>query len=215
MKMDKVNLILDELIRDCPQLEAVREDIMSAYLALEACYSNKKRVFICGNGGSAADALHIVGELMKSFTAARPMDHDTADKLLSACPNQAVYMIENIQGALPAHALVENAALCSAFANDVKADLVFAQQLYGYAQEGDVLLAISTSGNAENVLNAVRLAKAMGVVTVGLTGGTGGALKAACDICMVMPERETYKIQELHLPVYHALCRMIEARFFA
>ena len=213
--MEQANLILDELIRGYPQLEAVRQDIMGAYRALEGCYASKKRLFVCGNGGSAADALHIVGELMKSFVTARPMDRGTVDKLLSVCPDQAVYMIEHLQGALPAYALVENAALCSAFSNDVKADLVFAQQLYGYAQEGDVLLAISTSGNAENVLYAVRLAKAMGVVTVGLTGGTGGALKAACDICMVMPERETYKIQELHQPVYHALCRMIEARFFA
>jgi D-sedoheptulose 7-phosphate isomerase len=215
MKMDKMNLILNELIRDYPRLEVVREDIAGAYLALEACYANKKRVFICGNGGSAADALHIVGELMKSFTAVRPIDNETAKRLLTACPDQADYLIEHIQGALPAYALVENAALCSAFANDVKADLVFAQQLYGYAQEGDVLLAISTSGNAANVLNAICLARAMGIVTLGLTGGTGGALKAACDICMVMPERETYRIQELHLPVYHALCRMIEARFFA
>ena len=213
--MEQANIILNELMQDHPQLEAVREDIMGAYRALEACYANKKRVYICGNGGSAADALHIVGELMKSFVTARPMDRGTADKLLSACPDQAGYMIEHIQGALPACALVENAALATAFANDVKADLVFAQQLYGYAQERDVLLAISTSGNAANVLNAVRLAKAMGIVTIGLTGGMGGALKAACDICMVMPERETYKIQELHQPVYHALCRMIEARFFA
>jgi len=213
--MGKANLILDELMQDHPQLEVLREDIKGAYRALEACYANKRRVFICGNGGSAADALHIVGELMKSFVTERPMDCDTADKLLSVCPDQATYLIENIQGALPAYALVENAALATAFANDVKADMVFAQQLYGYAQEGDVLLAISTSGNAENVLNAIRMAKAMGVITIGLTGGTGGALKAECDICMVMPERETYRIQELHQPVYHALCRMIEARFFA
>ena len=212
--MDEADLILDELIRDYPQLECIRQDIRDAYRALETCYANKRRVFICGNGGSAADALHIVGELMKSFVIARPMDNGTANMLLSGCPDHAAYMIEHIQGALPAYALVENTALSTAFANDVQADMVFAQQLYGYAEKGDVLMAISTSGNAENVLNAVRFAGAVGLVTIGLTGGPGGALKPLCNICMIVPEAETYKIQELHQPVYHALCRMIEFRFF-
>jgi D-sedoheptulose 7-phosphate isomerase len=206
---------MGETIEDHPRLSGVQNDIWHAYRMIEKCYANQGRLFLCGNGGSAADALHIVGELMKSFVKKRPVDQKTASSLMDSCPDHAAYLTENLQGALPAYALVENAALASAFANDVKADMAYAQQLYGYAAQGDVLIALSTSGNSRNVLNAVRLANAMKVGTVGLTGESGGELKSLCDVCIAVPERETYKIQELHLPIYHALCRMLEERFFA
>lgn len=213
--MHSIENTMNELIKNHPQLMSIQDDIWNAYRTIERCYSKNGKVFVCGNGGSAADALHIVGELMKSFVRNRPIDKQTADSLTTIYPDHAAYFIENIQGALPAIALVENASLVSAYANDVTADMIYAQQLYGYAKQGDVLIAISTSGNSINVLNAVRLAKAMKVATVGLTGGSGGKLKLLCDVCIVAPENETYKIQELHLPIYHILCIMIEQRFFA
>lgn len=213
--MHSIENTMNEMIKNQPRLMSIQDDIWNAYRTIERCYSNNGKVFVCGNGGSAADALHIVGELMKSFVRNRPIDKQTADSLTTIYPDHAAYFIENIQGALPAIALVENASLASAYANDVTADMIYAQQLYGYAKQGDVLIAISTSGNSINVLNAVRLAKAMNVATVGLTGGSGGKLKLICDVCIVAPENETYKIQELHLPIYHILCIMIEQRFFA
>lgn len=213
--MKSIKNIINEMINNQPRLMSIQDDFWNAYRAIETCYSNKGKVFVCGNGGSAADALHIVGELMKSFVRKRPIDKQTANSLTTIYPDHAAYFIENIQGALPAIALVENVSLASAYANDVTADMVYAQQLYGYAVRGDVLIALSTSGNSCNVLNAVRLAKAMNVATVGLTGGSGGKLKLLCDVCIVAPEDETYKIQELHVSIYHTLCIMIEQRFFA
>jgi len=207
--------ILEGMLSCYPALTGSRGDIFTAYSVLEKCFSNGGRLYLCGNGGSAADALHIVGELMKSFVIKRPVEGPFAERLRALYPAESEYMLSHLEGALPAFALVENSALNYAFSNDVSPDMVFAQQVYGYARPGDVLIGISTSGNAENVLNAVRAAKAIGVVTIGLTGGTGGALSRLCDCAIVVPEKETYKVQELHLPVYHALCMMIEQRFFA
>lgn len=206
--------ILDRMLERYPVLTGIRGMILSAYNTLEKCFSSGGRLYICGNGGSAADALHIVGELMKSFVMKRPVSESFAQRLRMLYPDSAESMLSHLEGALPAVALVENSALNYAFCNDVNPDMVFAQQIYGYAQSGDVLIGISTSGNAVNVLNAIKTAKAIGTVTIGLTGGTGGALVQLSDLAIVVPETETYKVQELHLPVYHALCMMLEQRFF-
>ncbi len=206
--------ILAGLLERYPALDGNRGDILAAYGVLEKCFSGGGRVYLCGNGGSAADALHIVGELMKSFVMKRHVGGPFAERLRAMYPGEAEYMLSHLEGALPAFALVENSSLNYAFCNDVSPDMVFAQQVYGYARPGDVLIGISTSGNAVNVLNAVRAAKAIGAEVIGLTGGTGGGLAKLCDCAIVVPETETYKVQELHLPVYHALCMMIERRFF-
>ena len=169
---------------------------------------------VCGNGGSAADSEHIVGELMKGFLKKRQISEKEKDKLKSLFPGEWDYLSKNLQGALPAISLVSHPALSSAFINDVAADMVFAQQVYGYAKAGDVLLGISTSGNAKNVANAVMVARAAGMKTIGLTGGKGGFLQSLCDVTIRVPADETFKIQEYHLPVYHALCAMLEEEFF-
>jgi D-sedoheptulose 7-phosphate isomerase len=205
---------LNELIERYPMLDGIRQDIWEAYLLLEKSFANGGKLYVCGNGGSAADALHIVGELMKAFVLNRPVDDAFAKRAFQLFPDCASHMIDGLQGALPAYALVENSALSLAYANDVRADMIFAQQVYGYARPGDVLLGISTSGNAKNVVNAVKVAQVIGVKTIVLTGGTGGTLKPLCDIPLVMPASKTYIIQEYHLPVYHALCLMLEQRFF-
>jgi D-sedoheptulose 7-phosphate isomerase len=205
---------LDELISRLPALACVRGDIADAYAALEGCFESGGRLFICGNGGSAADALHITGELMKSFCASRPPDGPFARKLREIFPEQAEVLLSGLQGALPTYALVENSALSSAFANDVRPDMVFAQQVYGYAGRGDALLGISTSGESRNVVNALMVARAKGMRTIGLTGARRGAIDSVCDVTIAAPGTETYKIQEYHLPIYHTLCLMLERRFF-
>ena len=205
---------LDDLTKAHPELAGIRSDIQKAYLSLCECFLKGNRLFICGNGGSAADSLHIVGELMKEFVVKRPIDSDTANELRRMFPGEALEFTENLQGALPAYALLGNAALSSAYANDADCEFEFAQQVYGYAKSGDILLSISTSGNAKNVVAAAKIAKCRGLCTIALTGQEGGRLKDVCDIVIAVPEHQTYKIQELHLPVYHVLCRMLELHFF-
>lgn len=169
-------------------------------------------MLVCGNGGSAADALHIVGELMKAFVCPRKVTAAWQEKL-SACPHSK-YITENLQMALPAVSLVSEAGLLTAYANDVAPDMNFAQQVFGQGQAGDVLIAISTSGNSANVLYAAEVARAMGITVVALTGRSGGKLRELADVLINVPEDETFKIQELHLPVYHALCLAVEAEFY-
>lgn len=200
--------ILEDLIARYPSLQICRADIEKVYNALEKTFADGGRLYVCGNGGSASDALHIVGELVKSFVVKRSLDEDFTARM----PQEELH---KYQGALPVFALVENSALVSAYANDVDADYVFAQQVYAYARKGDCVLGISTSGNSRNVLRALEAAKGRGAVALGLTGRDGGKMKALCEGCIVVPEQETYKIQELHLPVYHALCMMLEARFWS
>ena len=205
--------MLDELIR-YPILERVREDIEAVYGILERCYENGGKLLIAGNGGSAADAEHIVGELMKGFVKRRPVTEEMKEALEKADPVRGKELSEKLQGGLPAIALVDHAALSTAFANDVDGMLSYAQQVNGYGKPGDVFLGISTSGNAENVMYAAVTAKAKGMQVVGLTGKDGGKLAGIADAAVIVPEMETYKIQELHLPVYHALCLMLEHRFY-
>ena len=204
---------LEELVERYPALDAVKDDVRKAYELLEACYEQGGKLLIAGNGGSCADAEHIVGELMKGFVKRREVSDSFAECLRSADEVRGAELAKKLQGGLPAIALTGHAGLSTAYLNDVDGDLIFAQQTYGYGRPGDVLIGISTSGNAKNVMYAMTVAKALGMKTIGLTGKDGGALKREADVSVVVPETETFKIQELHLPVYHALCLMLEERF--
>ena len=205
---------LEELVERYPVLDAVKDDVRKAYELLEACYEQGGKLLIAGNGGSCADAEHIVGELMKGFVKRREVSDSFAECLRSADEVRGAELAKKLQGGLPAIALTGHAGLSTAYLNDVDGDLIFAQQTYGYGRPGDVRIGISTSGNAKNVMYAMTVAKALGMKTIGLTGKDGGALKREADVSVVVPETETFKIQELHLPVYHALCLMLEERFF-
>lgn len=200
--------IIAELVGRYPGLRECASQVDEAVHMLARSLDNDGTLYICGNGGSAADAGHIVGELMKSFELPRPIDDSTraavADDGISAM----------LQGALRAVSLSGSGPLATAIANDVSADMVFAQQVFGYGRPGDVLWALTTSGNSRNVLNAARVARARGMRVLGMTGRSGGALAEWCDVCIRVPESETWKVQELHFPVYHALCRILERRFF-
>lgn len=205
---------LEELVERYPVLDVVKDDVWKAYELLEACYEQGGKLLIAGNGGSCADAEHIVGELMKGFVKRREVSDSFAECLRNADEVRGAELAKKLQGGLPAIALTGHAGLSTAYLNDVDGDLIFAQQTYGYGRPGDVLIGISTSGNAKNVMYAMTVAKALGMKTIGLTGKDGGALKREADVSVVVPETETFKIQELHLPVYHALCLMLEERFF-
>lgn len=209
----KEQLYLDQLMEEYPVLSVCREDIRKAFDILCEAYRQEKKLLVCGNGGSGADSEHIVGELMKEFYIKRPVSQCMKDKLADF-GEDGILLGEHLQGALPAITLTGNIALSTAYANDAVPELVFAQQVFGYGMEGDVLLAISTSGNSKNVIYGVETARAKGLRTIGLTGKDGGKLKELCDICICVPMDVTYKIQELHLPVYHGLCRMLEEVFF-
>lgn len=202
------------LIERYPVLDVCRQDLLDAVEAIIASYRRGKKLITCGNGGSAADAEHIVGELMKGFLLKRRLSPEMYNKMKEICPDEADYFYENLQGALPALSLMNQVALNSAFANDQAPDLAMAQQILGMGDEGDSLLAISTSGSSTNVIYAVQLAKVKGVKTIALTGQSGGRLKGLADICICVPDAETYRIQELHLPVYHMLCIAVENEFF-
>ena len=206
--------MLEELIGRYPILEPCRESIRQAYQALEECFLAGGKLLVAGNGGSAADSDHIVGELMKGFVKKRPLPDSLVQALKEADPQRGAELSQKLQGALPAIALTNHVALSSAFANDVDGILSYAQQVNGYGNRGDVFLGISTSGNAENVMYAAVTARAKGMKVIGLTGRDGGKLGAFADISIVVPKQETYQIQELHLPVYHALCLMLEKRFY-
>ena len=205
---------IDKLCNRYPDLEIVREEITQAAAILIKTYSEKKKVLVCGNGGSASDSEHIVGELMKSFSLKRPVPQSFDQLLRGKYPNDADYLAEHLQGALPAISLVSQVALISAYANDVAANMVYAQQVYGYGQAGDCLIALSTSGNSANVINAVKVANVMGLHTVCLTNSDGGKLAPLCDVSIRVPRETTPKAQELHLPIYHALCELLEVQFF-
>ena len=207
---------MERLLLRYPQLKAVETQILDAYKLLEECYKNGNRVYVCGNGGSASDCEHIVGELMKSFRLARPLPEEEKVRWLAGGKTEIAYqkLVSHLQQGLPAVSLVSQNALMTAIANDIGSEYVFAQQLYAYANPGDVLLGISTSGNSENVVMAVLTAKAMGVKTLVLSGRDGGRLAGLAEVCVCCPADKTEEIQELHLPVYHALCAMLECRFW-
>ena len=206
--------MLNELLKRYPCLESTSEDIIKAENALITCFKNGNKLLICGNGGSCADCEHIAGELMKGFLSKRPLSEEQKAEMKANCPEIDEKYLLLLQRAVPAIALPSFTALNTAFCNDVEPELVFAQCLMGLGEKDDVLLCISTSGNSKNVVAAALTAKALGIKTIGLTGKTGGKLKSICDICVCVPETETFKVQELHLPVYHYLCARVEEKLF-
>ena len=195
-------------------LKSVKKRILEAYFLLENSYKNGGKLLVAGNGGSAADSEHIVGELMKGFKFSRKLDVDFADKLVKENKEIGTVLAENLQGALPAIALDGHPALSTAYMNDCEPQLCFAQQVNGYGKVGDVFLGITTSGNSKNILYATITAHAKGMKVIGLTGAKSSKLEQMSDVCIKVPQTETYMIQELHLPVYHCLCLMLEERFF-
>lgn len=206
--------MLNELIKRYPALEEIKEDIIKATDEIIKCYENGGKVLLCGNGGSCADCEHIVGELMKGFLKLRPISEEKKAMMKANAPLIDDEVISKLQGGLPAISLPSMTALNSAFCNDVNPELIYAQPLMALGSKGDILIAISTSGNSKNVYGAVKVAKALGVTVIALTGNTGGKLKESADICICAPEKETFKIQELHLPIYHYICAEVEAHFF-
>ena len=196
-----------------PALEACKADILVAFEVLRDSYAHGGKLLVCGNGGSAADAEHIVGELMKGFLLKRELTDEQRQAFLEIKDGE--YLANHLQGALPAVALSAHEGLNTAFANDIAADMIFAQQVWAYASSSpDALIALSTSGNSANVVNAVKVANAMGIESIGITGEKMSLMSEMCTVCLRLPETETFKVQELTLPVYHALCAMAEATYF-
>ena len=205
---------IDFLITRYPKLSVCKESIWQAYLLLEQAYERDRKLLVCGNGGSASDSEHIVGELMKEFKLKRKIFKDQAEALKKIDMEMGSILADNLQGALPAISLTGHSSLTTAFMNDSEPELIFAQQVNGYGKPNDVFLGISTSGNSRNVLFAAIAAKSKGLKVIGLTGERKNRLSQFADVCIQVPETETYKIQELHLPVYHCICMMLEEHFF-
>lgn len=205
---------IEVLVNRYPVLNSVKDEIVEAYFLLVESYKNEGKLLIAGNGGSAADAEHIVGELMKGFKLPRKLNENFTDKLISENEELGTVLAESLQGALPAIALDGHPALSTAYMNDCEPLLCFAQQVNGYGKAGDVFLGISTSGNSKNILYAATTAHAKGMKVIGLTGAKDSKLTQMSDVCIKVPQTETYMIQELHLPVYHCLGLMLEDEFF-
>lgn len=211
---ERLVIHVNHLIDRYPKLIVSREDIVKAYYLLETAYQSGRKMLVCGNGGSASDSEHIVGELMKEFKLKRKVYSEQVAALKEIDSELGQVLADNLQGALPTISLTGHSSLQTAFMNDAVPELVFAQQVNGYGKPGDVFLGISTSGNSKNVLYAAVNAKAKGLKVIGLTGAKENKLMKYADVCIRVPETETYKIQELHLPVYHCLCLMLEDKFF-
>lgn len=210
----KLQQHVDLLLQRYPVLKHCEESIVDAYLVIENCYKNDGKLLIAGNGGSAADSEHMAGELMKRFKNPRPVSDEFAKKLIEIDSQRGKDLARNLERSLMAIPLVAHEALTTAYINDVDGLGVFAQQLYGFGRKGDVFLGISTSGNSRNIISATVVARALGIKVIGLTGKDGGELAKVADVVIRVPENETYMIQELHLPVYHCLCLMLEDCFF-
>jgi D-sedoheptulose 7-phosphate isomerase len=210
----RVERRLTDLLTRCPLLRECQVTLNQTYELLKVTFSRGGKLLVCGNGGSAADALHLSGELLKGFQQKRPLARDLQARLTRLVPPQPDNWIQRLQGGLPVIALPGNVGVITAVVNDQDGELIFAQQVVSCGQSGDALLAISTSGNAANVLKAVWVAKAKGLPVVGLTGMGGGELREWCDICIRVPAEAAYLVQELHLPVYHTLALMLEETFF-
>jgi len=210
----KIQKHIDLLISRYPKLASVQQSIIDAYLLMEEAYAADHKLLIAGNGGSAADSEHIAGELMKRFKTPRPVEPAYAEKLKTIDPEIGEQLSRNLERGLMAIPLVAHEALTTAYINDVDGLGVFAQQLFGYGRPGDIFLGISTSGNSKNIMNATVVARASGIKVIGLTGAKGGKLAEVADVVVKAPETETYMIQELHLPIYHCWCLMLEDHFF-
>lgn len=203
-----MNSIFNELITRYPSLEVCSVQILNAYKIMLDGFKNGGKLLCCGNGGSAADCDHLVGELMKGFLKKRPFDEKEKQLFNDS------FMSKNLQKGLPAISLCAHSALMTAFENDVAPTLVFAQQVCAYAKENDFLVAFTTSGNSENIVYALKAAKACGIKSIAVTGEKESRCSALADVCIRLPETETFKVQELTLPVYHCLAAMIENKFF-
>ncbi len=210
----KSNIFLEEMTSRHPALAAVQSSVAAAGEALIGCFSQGHKLLVCGNGGSAADAEHIVGELMKGFESHRPLDATWKEKLMGIAPDRGEHLASKLQFALPAIALNAHTSLLTAIANDSDPALIFAQQVMGYGSPGDVLMALTTSGNSQNIVDAAITARARGMQVIALTGTSGGRLKTYADILINVPETRTFLVQELHLPVYHTLSLIVENHFF-
>lgn|SRR5574344_216708 len=208
--MDYIN----QLTERYPAMSVCEKNIRIACDIMIKSFENKGKLLIAGNGGSAADSDHITGELLKSFVKKRIPEKTFLDNLSKIDQSTGSYLADKLQGSLPAIALTNNSALMTASLNDVDGNVMFAQQVNGLGDEGDVFLGISTSGNSKDIVYAMVVAKAKGLKTIALTGKDGGKIKNIADVAIIVPQNETYKIQELHLPVYHALCLQIEEYFF-
>lgn len=202
------------LLSRYPALAVCEKGIRDSYSLLERSFSAGGKLLVAGNGGSAADSDHIVGELLKAFVKKRRPDRAFLDRLAAIDGEGGSYLADKLEGSLPAISLCNQTALLTASLNDVDGNVVFAQQLMGLGRKEDVFLGISTSGNSKDVVYAMLVAKAKGLATIALTGRDGGKIARLADAAVIVPETETFKIQELHLPVYHALCLQIEERFF-
>ena len=205
--------IFEELFERYPSLIGVKQNILSAFVIIKNTYQKGGTLYCAGNGGSASDSEHIVGELLKSFKKYRAIDEKTASAL-SNYGEDGSYLLSKLEGSLPAISLISQTGILTAFSNDKSWDTAIAQQLYGLGKQGDCLVLLSTSGNSKNCVYAALLAKAKGISTIAVTGEHGGKLKEVCEETICVPEIETYKVQELHLPVYHCLCAMLEEEFF-
>lgn len=216
MKNEKLTAqqILEELIERYPTLEVCRKDIMLAFDAMVDSYSHGGKLLVAGNGGSSSDSDHIVGELMKSFRVQRKIDYECAEKLKKEFGEVGAHVADSMEGALPAISLPTISGLSTAYSNDRDPQIVFSQMIYGYGCKDDVFLGISTSGNSQNVIYGLMVARAKGLCSIVLTGESGGKCVSYADICIRVPDTRTFAIQEYHLPIYHALCAMLEAHFF-
>lgn len=209
--MDKY---ISELIERYPILESNAEAIASVYEILVQCFENGGKLLVAGNGGSAADADHIVGELMKGFLRPRKIGEELNDKLCEIDREIGAELSQKLQGALPVIALHNHGSLNTAILNDVDGNMCFAQQIMGYGNADDVFMGISTSGNSQNIIYAAITAKAKGLKVIGLTGAGGGRLSSFADEIIAVKSDVTHIVQELHSPVYHCLCMMLEERFW-
>lgn len=210
----KGEYILTDLLNRYSELQPLKEQVAEAAETIIETYKNGGKVLVCGNGGSCSDADHIVGELMKSFEGRRPLAKELQNELISLSPDTGKMLAEKLQQGLPAISLTVHQSLITAIANDISGEVIYAQQVVGWGNKGDVLIGLSTSGNSQNVIDAMIVARAKGLKTIGLTGETGGKMREWSDVLINVPQRRTAYVQELHLPVYHALCMIVEIEFF-
>ncbi len=206
--------MLKELLERYPELESCKDAIETAREKMITSFENGNKLLVCGNGGSCADSDHIVGELMKGFLLRREIPQADRDAMKSLFPEDGDHLADNLQGALPAISLTTHSGLISAFANDVDPEMIYAQQVYGYGVKGDIFVGLTTSGNSGNVVKAAMVAKSLGMVVIGLVGAKECKLDKIADVVIHAPETETFKVQELHLPIYHYLCAACEDKFF-
>jgi len=206
----KKESVLNELVERYPQLLSRKSEIARAADTLISCFRQGGKLLLCGNGGSSSDSDHIAGELLKGFEHKRPLSGKLKNNLIKVDKERGLYLSEMLQKGLPAISLSAHTGLITAVANDTDADLIYAQQVISFGKPGDILMALSTSGNSHNIIDAIVTARSIGITVIGLTGESGGKIGRMCDILINVPEKKTAFVQELHLPVYHTICRIVE-----